>query len=72
MAEYTDDLPSEQPETETPPSLENKRSFKIDKDDAVSRVLEDYESDLLDRADWTEQRIQRYAKYRAMGAWDAA
>lgn len=42
MAEYTDDLPSEQPETETPPSLENKRSFKIDKDDAVSRVLEDY------------------------------
>ena len=64
MAEYTDDLPSEQPETETPPALENKRSFKIDKDDAVSRVLEDYESDLLDRVDWTEQRIQRYAKYR--------
>lgn len=64
MADYSDDLPSEQPSTATPPPLDNKRSFKIDKDDAVARVLEDYESDLLDRADWTEQRIQRYAKYR--------
>ena len=62
MPDY--DLPSEQPETETPPSLSNKRSFKIDKDKAIRRIIEDYDGDLLDRADWTEQRIQRYAKYR--------
>ena len=64
MPDYSDELPSEQPSTETPPSLENKRSFKIDKEGAVSRVIEDYNNDLLDRADWTEQRIQRYAGYR--------
>lgn len=59
MPDY--DLPSEQ---EAPPPLDNKRSFKIDKDKAFQRIQEHYDQDLLDRASWTDSRIQRYAKYR--------
>ncbi len=33
-----------------------------DKDEFVKTVLERYDEDLRDRADWSERRIQRYAK----------
>ncbi len=62
MAEY--DLPSEQVEQEAPPPLDNKRGLKIDRDHAIQMVVEHYNSDLADRTEWTEQRVQRYAKYR--------
>ena len=34
------------------------------RDEFVKTVLERYEDDLFDRGDWSEARLQRYAKYR--------
>lgn len=48
----------------TPPPLLNKRSFTLDRDKIAQKVIRDYDQDVQDRADWTEARLQRYAKYR--------
>lgn len=45
-------------------SPKKKRSFKLDKAEVVKKVLEWYDQDIRDRADWTEKRLQRYAKLR--------
>lgn len=41
-----------------------RRSFNFDKDEVVKKVLEWYDQDLQDRTDWSERRLQRYAKMR--------
>lgn len=45
-------------------SSKKKRSFKLDKDEVVTKLLDWYNQDLSDRYDWTERRLQRYAKLR--------
>lgn len=43
--------------------MKYRKSITVDdKKEFVRRVLEMYDQDLLDRADWSERRIQRYAK----------
>jgi hypothetical protein len=46
---------------QTPPL---RRSFVIDQEDVVRTVLKWYEQDLQDRLDWSDRRLQRYAKMR--------
>lgn len=41
-----------------------RRSFSFDKDEVVSKLLKWYNQDILDRLDWSDRRLQRYAKYR--------
>lgn len=44
--------------------LTRARSLKIDHDEVVSQVIQDYEQDLRDRIQWNDLRLQRYAKFR--------
>lgn len=46
------------------PKLMKRRSFQLDKDAVVQSVIQKYDDDLFDRADWSEARLQRYAKFR--------
>ncbi len=41
-----------------------KSSYEYDKEEVVKDLLDWYERDLQDRHDWSERRLQRYAKYR--------
>lgn len=47
-----------------PPKLARKRTFSFDKQKVVQQVIEEYERDLQDRQEWSNMRLQRYAKYR--------
>jgi len=51
-------------EAAEPPKLSRKRTFSFDKAELIKKVLDEYEADLSDRSEWSEQRLQRYAKYR--------
>lgn len=55
---------SVQHETTEPPKLARKRTFTFDKSELIEKVLKEYNADLQDRADWSEMRLQRYAKKR--------
>src|SRR6185295_17153684 len=48
-------------ESKTPPA---RRSLKFDTEDVVTTVLKWYDQDLQDRLDWSDRRLQRYAKLR--------
>ncbi|MES2219915.1 MAG: hypothetical protein V4587_02990, partial [Acidobacteriota bacterium] len=48
-------------EPQTPPA---RRSLSFEKDEVVETVLKWYEQDLQDRLDWSDRRLQRYAKLR--------
>src|SRR6185295_871754 len=41
-----------------------RRSLKFDTEDVVTTVLKWYDQDLQDRLDWSDRRLQRYAKLR--------
>lgn len=43
---------------------QRKRSLVKDKGKVVTDLIDRYETDIQDRADWAERRIQRTAKYR--------
>jgi hypothetical protein len=43
---------------------QRKKSLVKDKAKTVANLVKSYGDDLMDRADWTERRIQRTAKYR--------
>ena len=44
--------------------LTRKRSLSLDKGEIVQRVIKEFDSDILDRTDWMDRRLQRYAKMR--------
>ncbi len=66
MPELDNDITATKPDVPpTPPAMPSKRrSFNFDKDEAVEQLLKWYEQDLDDREEWSERRLQRYAKYR--------
>ena len=41
-----------------------RRSFNIDKAEVVRHVVRNFDQDIKDRIDWSDARIQRYAKLR--------
>src|SRR5512147_2705280 len=41
-----------------------RRSFSFDHDEVITEVLGWYDQDMQDRMEWSERRLQRYAKYR--------
>lgn len=41
-----------------------RRSFSFDHNEVITDILAWYDQDMQDRADWSERRLQRYAKYR--------
>lgn len=47
-----------------PKAPTRRRSFSFDKDETITEILKWYEQDLQDRVEWSERRLQRYAKYR--------
>lgn len=60
-------LDTERPdEPESPASVmpTRRRSFSFDAEEVVQDVLKWYEQDLRDRQDWSDHRLQRYAKLR--------
>src|SRR3990167_10542080 len=70
-----DDTPAH--DAAEPPKLSRKRTFAYDADEVVTQIIEEYEQDLSDRQTWSEQRLQRYAKYRGWlehktQPWDGA
>lgn len=60
-----------------PPKLSRKRTFSFDKTELINKVIDEYEADLNDRQDWSEHRLQLYAKLRGWlehktQPWDGA
>jgi len=41
-----------------------RRSLQFDQDEAIHTILSWYDQDVQDRSEWSERRLQRYAKYR--------
>jgi len=64
--EYEGPGPDDSPahEAAEPPELSRKRTFTFDKAELIKKVIDEYEADIADRAEWSDQRLQRYAKYR--------
>lgn len=65
------------PVVDTPPKLSRRRTFTFEKETLVKKVIDEYEEDLFDRQEWSERRLQRYAKYRGWlehktQPWDGA
>lgn len=57
----TDNIPT-QPTRD--PLPKRTRSFNLDKPQVVRHVIKNYDQDIKDRLDWSDARIQRYAKLR--------
>jgi hypothetical protein len=58
---------SESPDAPEPPASvmpTRRRSFSFDTEEVVQEVLKWYDQDLRDRQDWSDRRLQRYAKLR--------
>ena len=51
-------------EKPTPSKLTRKRSLKLDRDAIAQQVIKEYDQDILDRQEWMDRRLQRYAKMR--------
>lgn len=72
-----DTEPVAAPVSPTPPKLSRRRTFSFEKADLIKKVIDEYEEDLFDRQEWSERRLQRYAKYRGWlehktQPWDGA
>lgn len=61
MPELENDIEATKPPT---PAPTKRKSVSIDTAEVVEKVLSWYDQDLRDRSDWSERRLQRYAKYR--------
>jgi len=64
-------------DADTPPRLSRRRTFTFVPAKIVDLVVNDYQQDLDDRQEWSEARLQRYAKYRGWlehktEPWDGA
>jgi hypothetical protein len=53
-----------EPQSTPPPRPSKRRSFAFDQDEVVKTVIEWYDQDIQDRVDWSDRRLQRYAKLR--------
>lgn len=57
--------PIAEPKASMPPKAPvRRRSFSFDHDEVIKEVLGWYDQDMQDRMEWSERRLQRYAKYR--------
>lgn len=50
--------------TTAPQAPVRRRSFSFDHDEVIGEIIDWYNQDMQDRAEWSERRLQRYAKYR--------
>ena len=49
---------------QAPKAPTRRRSFSFKKDEVIDELLKWYDQDLQDRQEWSDRRLQRYAKYR--------
>ena len=58
------DVDEAQEAAQAPKAPTRRRSFAFKKDEVIDELLKWYDQDLQDRQEWSDRRLQRYAKYR--------